>query len=1090
MLKVFDLAELTKHRSLLKRPWVWVAAAAMFLLVLFALAWVFRSTIASGILSQYCASRDLSCRADVSKLTFGRVEARSVEIGPARQAPSLVAGKINANLVWSGLNPAASEVVIDSIDVTLGFDGSELDLRGLDRLGGGGGGPAPVLSIVNGDLTIETPAGQIQGRFSGGGRLPDQFEAQLDLVPAQLSTSEGRVELESGRAILTNDAGSLSGEVELNLSRFETADTELENVLVRINRGDQDDLIAWLITAQRLDWQTRRIETLDASGFVSLASGGDNGLFGRVDRIEGAGTSGAVQSNAHLAKESAFIFSVASGNDAGANLTAEVALLGLDGEIIGAEDATLIYTGEINAVRRRVFGRGELIANGAALADRYAQDLFSGAADAGPLSAHLRQFERAYVGAASNFDTRLRFDADIDLDGQWQILIPSTVGLVSETGLIASLSPGLAGPVLSATSDGVTLSGVAAVSGGGLPALNADIRELSISDQGNSLRVGGLQLEPWRVSGTSVSARLNRAYLDWDMGEMSTSLIGELGLDGDVFGWRVANGRLFGSIDARTDAKGLRVQTLESDCLGLAFDAATGANTLTVGPLSTAICPQDGRLLEQTIGDSQGRLQMADIELPLSGANLTGTARMARTNLNWRAGDALILNLETPRAELDLKIAGRSLLVEANAPRLEVDLGRRTEIGALLGETVVTGDLIPASVKIPAVTFQGALLNGRFEADASAARTIIEDPRTDPLFQPILADVSAQFTNSDLIGTADLFSAANEFPIGEGDLELNLVSLDGVAQVRTGDLVFVPGGLQPTDLSERVRGLLTTASGGLTASADLNLNKGSLSGTGRVAVSELGFDTLRLGRVSDVDGSIVFNDLLGLTTPPAQTIKIGRIEPGIALENGEIQFQLRGNGEARLEAAIWPFAGGELVVQPVDWTIAGQRDQIMVSAEEIELAGLVEEFQLPDLEADGTVSGLLPISFESGNVLIEDALLTANERGGFLKYTGQSVSAVETQDVRVDSAFQALRDFRFSVLELGIDGNLIGDLLLRLKLLGYNPEVLGGAEFSFNISIDSRFIDLIQSGRRALGTEWLARATLGAAELDTTEPVE
>lgn len=1088
MLKVFDLAELTKHHSTLSRPIVWVAAAACLSLFLLVFVWLFKGAIAAGLLSQYCASRDLSCTTKLSTLTLGQIEARSIEIGPRGQAPSLVADRVEADLVWRGFQPSVSKVTINAIDLSIGFDGSELDLRGLDRFTGGGGGPAPELKIEGGKLSIETPAGRIDGTFAANGRLPDEFAAQLDLVPTQLSTADGALDLRTGRANLANNMGSISGDLALDVRRFEIAGTELEDLQIQIDRGQQAEIIAWSLSASRVKRQARTVEDIDSSGVISFEPNADHTLFDRVDRIEGAGTTGWLASNEHAAAESAFIFSLKATRNADADLTAELALLDLTGNAIAADDATLIYNGEIDVRRQSLSGGGELIINGGALADQLSQRLFTGSTHAGPFSAHLAHLKRALVAAGSSFDTRIRFDADADLSGQWQVLVRSTLGLVSETGLVASLSPGLAGPVLSATPGDITLSGVAAISGGSMPDLDADIRQFRVSNRGSFLTVGGLQLDPWKVDGTTTSAKLNRSTFQWTDKGLSTGLIGQVDLAGDVFGWHVRNGRLFGSLDARSDAKGLRVQMLDSDCLGIAFDAATGANALTVGPVSTAICPEDRRLLEQAPGGSEGQLSLGETVLPLSGANLTGHARLARTDLYWRADDALFMKLDTPSIDLDLEIAGRSFQMAGSTPSMEIDLGRATRIDASLGETALSGDLVPASVAIPAVSFQGALLDGRFEGNATAPQTLISDRREDPLFEPILADIAVQFFNSDLTGGADLFLAEDSFQIGEAGLELNLVTLDGMAQVRSNDLVFAPDGLQPTELSERVRGLLTNARGGLFASADLNLDSGALSGTGRVAISDLGFDTLRLGRVSDVDGEIVFDDLLALTTPPAQTIKVGSVEPGIALENGTIQFQLLGNGDARLETATWPFAGGNLIVQPVRWTIAGQRDTIQVSTEEIELAGLIEEFQLPDLEADGTVSGLVPISFESGNVLIEDALLVADERGGYLKYTGQSVSAVETQDVRVNSAFQALRDFRFSVLELGIDGNLIGELALRLKLLGYNPDVLGGAEFSFNISIDSRFIDLIQSGRRALGTEWLAEATLGAAAEDSQDP--
>ena len=668
MLKVFDLAELTKHRSPLRRPFIWGLAAVSFLLFLLLIAYLFKGAIANSFLSQYCASRDLSCSAKLSSLTLSRVEAHSVEIGLDGQAPSVVADAISADLTWRGFQPSVSDVGIDAIDIFIGFDGSEFDLRGLDRLGGGGGGTAPTLDISNGSLTVATPAGPIEGTFSASGELQDEFVAQLSLVPARLSTAAGELDLRRGRANLTSTAGSIAGDLELDISRFEVAETQLDDLRFRIDRAEQTEIIDWSLSARRMARQARSLEDIDMSGVIALTQTSGNALFDRVDRIEGAGISGQLESNDHIAAETAFTFSALKSAADDPALTVEVALLDLEGPTASADDATIIYSGEIDVRRQRLSGGGELIANGAGLGDQLSHRLFSRSVQAGPFSAHLAQMNRALAEAGSGFATRIPFEADADLSGQWQILITSRLGLVSDTGFVASLSPGLAGPVLSANSNDITFSGLAALSGGGAPSLTADIQQIRISDAGSLLNVGGLQLDPWTVNRTTISSQLNRSTFAWGDEGLSMRLIGQVALAGDVFGWQIRNGRLFGSLDARSDTQGLRVQMLDSDCLGIAFDTATGADTLTVGPVSTAICPEDGRLLETSPGSSQGRLKMGAIEVPLSGANLTGHARLARTDLNWRAGDTLFMKLDAPSAELELEIAGRSFNMEAAEP--------------------------------------------------------------------------------------------------------------------------------------------------------------------------------------------------------------------------------------------------------------------------------------------------------------------------------------------------------------------------------------------------------------------------------------
>ena len=71
-------------------------------------------------------------------------------------------------------------------------------------------------------------------------------------------------------------------------------------------------------------------------------------------------------------------------------------------------------------------------------------------------------------------------------------------------------------------------------------------------------------------------------------------------------------------------------------------------------------------------------------------------------------------------------------------------------------------------------------------------------------------------------------------------------------------------------------------------------------------------------------------------------------------------------------------------------------------------------------------------------------------------------------------AFRALRNFEFSVLEVGANGNLTGGMMITLELVGISPDVLGGAPFAFNIGVDSELTKLVQAGRSITGTDWLA----------------
>jgi hypothetical protein len=57
--------------------------------------------------------------------------------------------------------------------------------------------------------------------------------------------------------------------------------------------------------------------------------------------------------------------------------------------------------------------------------------------------------------------------------------------------------------------------------------------------------------------------------------------------------------------------------------------------------------------------------------------------------------------------------------------------------------------------------------------------------------------------------------------------------------------------------------------------------------------------------------------------------------------------------------------------------------------------------------------------------------------------------------------FDALKDFRYKVLKVGLDGDIAGDITLSLNLLGNNPNVLEGKMFELNISVQSPLMNLL-----------------------------
>jgi len=179
------------------------------------------------------------------------------------------------------------------------------------------------------------------------------------------------------------------------------------------------------------------------------------------------------------------------------------------------------------------------------------------------------------------------------------------------------------------------------------------------------------------------------------------------------------------------------------------------------------------------------------------------------------------------------------------------------------------------------------------------------------------------------------------------------------------------------------------------------------------------------------------------------------------IEKGAIKFQLIGSDAIRLEGAEWPFVGGFIRVKPADFRFDAEENRIIAQAVDWDLNKIIELFKVPDLNLNGIVSGDIPVVFSTGSARIDKAQLQASQKGGVIQFTGSTGDAASQSDPNAKMLFDALKDFRYQVLKVGLDGDIAGRIVLTLNLLGRNPTVMNGASFALNISVDSALMNLL-----------------------------
>lgn len=1061
--------------------------SVVFLVAILALGVIFRTNLAEGAIARWCDSKGLSCAAQVTDLSTDRVSVSGVRISSGSGVP-FEADEITAELTWPGfLMPSATHVVVRSPIVRAVFDGKTVTAYGLEDAlpsggGDGGGGALPSLDISDAVLILDTPAGSVTGDFRFLGQVPGAFEARLVLQPATLEQASDRLNINAAAMEVAVSDEGLRGGVNIDIPGASLGETAVDAFQVTMEIAPDGDgtQIIWSGRADDAAYGATSAKDVVFDGLSQLGPVLEltrEGLQAALEQVAAEIRGANVQSGA-LSMETVRFETSLSRNSDGLFAGPLVAAIGDVSDPLG-KAKTVTFAGDIGGDAQTGEGRlgGRIVLVEASVADDRRAAWLAPVKAPTPFKAHGAALQSALSGALSGFDAEAAFLLTAQETG-WRVESREPALLTAASGFEASVSPAKGRAWLTASPGQVSLSGEARVAGGGAPRVSLDVGGLSRAGGDTRLEAGPVSLAPWRVAGLKLAADLPAVSYNSEQGASSFAAQGTLTLDGRLTGVTAGETRLSGAVTGTSSDGALSVRTADAACLSLKSDGLS-AGVLEIGTLDTDLCPVGGVLLDGPVASASGQVRLANAVLPISTRTVRGDLAFGDAMLNWRAERGVDLTLTANTLAAPLTVSGRSLETTGSSVELKSILGRGDPKFSLsLEEAIFAGALIPADVSAGSVALDLTSTDAGLQGRGAMENVGISDFRDDPIYQPLAARFDATITDGRLSMTGPITLETRPDRIATATLDLDVASLTGVARVQTTELTFMPGGLQPLEISERLRGLFTDANGQVRGEAVLRITGGKLAGQGTATVSDFGFQTQALGRVTGVKGVILFDDLIAVTTPPGQTVTISSIDPGLPLQSGRIQFQVLGPSETRLETATWPFAGGVLRVEPTVWRLGETERKVTVSAEKVELAALVEALAAKDIEAQGTVSGAFPIEFDGSNVYINNARFIADQKGGVLRYTGPAARQAANTNESVALAFDALENLEYSVLEIGADGNVAGNVVISLNILGRNPEVLSGAPFQFNVSVDSELGKLLQSGRSLTSSDWLAEAVV------------
>ncbi len=493
-------------------------------------------------------------------------------------------------------------------------------------------------------------------------------------------------------------------------------------------------------------------------------------------------------------------------------------------------------------------------------------------------------------------------------------------------------------------------------------------------------------------------------------------------------------------------------------CTDIRFDQLSYAN-LTLERRGLTLCPASGRPI---LSVGSGGLKVA-AGVP----SLDVAGQLGETSIALASGPVGFAYPGFMAArDVDVILGPKGTATSFRLSNLDAHLGGADISGTFSGTDVsldaVPLDILGASGKWSYADGILSLGGGTFQ---------LEDRKTEDRFQPLIArDATLILDGNRISAQAVLRNPESDRVVSEVNIHHRLDSGTGFADLAVPGLVF-DDQLQAVQISRLSLGVIANTYGTVTGNGRIDWNADEVTSTG--SFSSDSFDlAAAFGPVKGASGTIVFSDLLALTTAPDQQVRIASVNPGIEVFDGQVGFKLTDGELLEVKGGSWPFMGGTLELEPADMNIGvAETRRYTLIIRGLEAAQFVEQMELGNLSATGTFDGQMPLVFDENGGRIVGGTLMSRAPGGNVSYVGE----LTYKDINpyANFAFDALRSLDFKEMRIAMDGSLTGDLVTRVRFSGvkqgegakrnFVTRRLANLPLRFNVNIRAPFYKLITS---------------------------
>jgi hypothetical protein len=480
-------------------------------------------------------------------------------------------------------------------------------------------------------------------------------------------------------------------------------------------------------------------------------------------------------------------------------------------------------------------------------------------------------------------------------------------------------------------------------------------------------------------------------------------------------------------------------------------------------------CAERGSIL--TVGGGETRLVFRSPVIAARGS-------LGSTPLAFNSGNI--------RFDLDSGFAASNVSVDLGTPDALTQFAM-ANLDARFGGAGIIGTLEGGAGKIGNVPLLIAEANGNWGWNSSIltldGMAQISDAEQVDRFETLsVPSMQIALENNVITALGQLKEPTTGTHIADVDIRHELNSSTGRALLAVDGLAFNEK-FQPELLTALTLGAIANVEGSIAGDGVIEWDRDSVRSRGKFATSALSF-AAAFGPVTGLATEVTFTDLLGLETAPSQVARLAEVNPGIPAFDGKLEYRLLADQKVQIEEGRWPFYGGELILEPtiIDFDVQKKRELtfrlVGLDAEKF-LAG----YELENIRVAGVFDGTLPMVFDAEGGRIVGGWLVSRPGGGEVSYLGPL--AYEDMGAMANFAFEALRSIAFDEMQIGVNGNIGGEVVTEVRFRGlqqgtgakrnFITKQLAKLPIQFNVRIQSEFISLFGDMRLLFDGEYAAQ---------------